>query len=64
MAKVYLKRGKIAKQPCVRCGSSESQMHHEDYSKPLEVTWLCRPCHLQVHGKKHGRYGSPSNIRA
>lgn len=25
-------------------------MHHADYDKPLEVTWLCRPCHLAVHG--------------
>lgn len=25
--------------------------HHPDYSKPLEVIWLCRQCHNQVHGK-------------
>lgn len=48
-ANVYLKRGKLVKQPCEVCGSPESQMHHDDYSKPLEVRWLCRRHHLYLH---------------
>lgn len=43
-----LKRGDIHWAPC-RCGSNESEMHHEDYGKPLEVQWLCRPCHVLEH---------------
>src|SRR5262245_57418077 len=39
-----LKRGKIKRQPCEVCGST-AQMHHDDYSRPLEVRWLCRPHH-------------------
>ena len=52
-ANTYLRRGKLLRKPCQKCGDKRSQMHHEDYSKPLAVTWLCRPCHLAVH--KHKR---------
>jgi hypothetical protein len=45
----YLKRGKLQRQPCQVCGAEKAQMHHHDYSKPLEVEWMCRPCHLQHH---------------
>lgn len=37
--------GRIEKGPCTRCGAGDAEAHHEDYSKPLEVVWLCRPCH-------------------
>jgi len=48
-ANVYLNRGKIDRKPCEKCGSPESQMHHEDYNRPTDVTWLCRECHLDHH---------------
>lgn len=48
-ANVYKKRGKLVQVPCEKCGSPKSQMHHHDYSKPLEVEWLCRPCHMTLH---------------
>lgn len=40
---------------CELCGKDHKniQAHHEDYSKPLEVVWLCVQCHNDVHnGKK------------
>ena len=46
---VYLKRGSIVKEPCAICGDSHAEAHHEDYSKPLEVIWLCREHHLSHH---------------
>lgn len=44
----YVRRGVIKKNPC-KCGSEKVEAHHHDYDKPLEVTWLCRKCHLEHH---------------
>ena len=47
-ANTYLKRGKLFKQPCEVCGGN-AQIHHPDYTKPLEIKWLCRRHHLDLH---------------
>jgi hypothetical protein len=44
MARYYLDR-----QPCERCGSVKSQAHHHDYTKPLDVNWLCSTHHAEIH---------------
>lgn len=37
-------------QLCERCKENKAvQRHHEDYSKPLEVKFLCNKCHNEVH---------------
>lgn len=42
--------GRLEKQPCAFCGCQDGlEAHHHDYSKPLDVTWLCRPCHRRFH---------------
>jgi hypothetical protein len=48
-AYTYYKRGHLTKSPCQICGDPKSQMHHDDYSKPLQVKWFCRKCHLKYH---------------
>jgi hypothetical protein len=41
--------GKLIKQPCQTCGDVKAQAHHEDYSKPLDVVWLCTTHHSERH---------------
>lgn len=40
--------GILIKSSCEICGA-KAQAHHEDYSKPLEVIWLCPIHHKQRH---------------
>lgn len=48
--KYALRVGKLVRQPCEVCGAHERiHAHHEDYSKPLEVMWLCPTHHTEVH---------------
>lgn len=46
---VYVKRGKIEKLPCGICGSERSEAHHPDHTRPLDIIWLCREHHLELH---------------
>jgi len=43
-------KGILIAQPCEICGITENiHAHHEDYSRPLEVRWLCAYHHSRVH---------------
>lgn len=42
-------RGKMLRMPCQVCGDKRSHAHHEDYSKRLEVEWLCQKHHAERH---------------
>lgn len=45
-----VRRGLLTRGSCVICGTfSEIQGHHNDYSKPLDVVWLCSEHHIWFH---------------
>ena len=47
-----IRDGKLIRLPCMYCNNPKSQAHHEDYSKPLEIEWLCFKCHRE---KRHNQ---------
>jgi len=47
--KMLRKRGKIKKLHCIICANPESEAHHNDYSDPYDITWMCRSCHMNHH---------------
>lgn len=52
----YLSKGELSKKPCEVCGNIKSEAHHADYTKPLDIIWLCDKHHKKLHIriKKHG----------
>ena len=53
-----IKKGILIPRSCEVChasgrtmadGKSRVQAHHDDYSRPLEVRWLCQQCHHEWH---------------
>src|SRR5882757_3481614 len=51
--KYAVRKGWVVKPTnCENCEQSKKlQAHHDDYSLPLSVRWLCDPCHKLTHGK-------------
>ena len=49
--RIAVANGTIIKPDCCEiCNKEHSQIeaHHEDYSKPLSVVWVCSRCHKQI----------------
>lgn len=45
-----LRDGRLKRGVCYFCGQADGvHAHHTDYSKPLDVTWLCVKCHRRLH---------------
>jgi hypothetical protein len=43
-----IRDGRVLRQPCLVCGE-KAEAHHPDYSRPLDVVWLCKEHHTEVH---------------
>lgn len=46
-----VRHGRLERQPCLICGILPVDAHHPDYSKPLDVMWLCRRHHQDEHNR-------------
>jgi hypothetical protein len=49
-----LTKGDIERQPCEICGA-KAEAHHDDYSKPFDVRWLCRAHHCELHRQENAQ---------
>ena len=45
---VRLKNGTLKKKNCEVCGEKKVDAHHEDYSKLLDIVWLCKKHHVKA----------------
>ena len=52
-------------RPCCVCGKPNAHGHHEDYTKFLEVVWLCRKHHAERHHElwKLRKDSMPKNLK-
>lgn len=58
---IAVKNGLLVKpDKCSNCGNffpiRRIHAHHSDYSRPLDVTWLCVHCHASEHSKSRGEF--------
>ncbi len=47
MVYVAVRNGSLKKKKCY-CGNKKVEAHHEDYTKPLEINWLCKKHHIKA----------------
>lgn len=51
-----LKAGTLIRpNTCSNCNvTCKPEAHHTDYTKPLDITWLCKKCHENTHHLNEG----------
>jgi hypothetical protein len=43
--------GKLERLPCIICMAPKAEAHHNNYNLPLQVLWLCKQHHEDIHHK-------------
>lgn len=49
---VAVRNGSLKRKSCVECGKKKTEAHHRDYTKPLDVMWLCKQHHIEYDRKR------------
>lgn len=62
MVRASLREFKLQSGKCSECGNGNVVAHHEDYSKPLEIVWLCKSHHSERHHELG--WGNPKDGKA
>ncbi|WP_143324344.1 hypothetical protein [Caulobacter sp. FWC2] len=50
-----IRSGHLVRQACEVCGASDVEAHHDDYSRPLSVRWLCTTHHREHHKRQRAQ---------
>lgn len=58
----HVQKGNMTRpSKCSRClKECKTEAHHEDYTKPLDIVWLCKLCHAEEHRKLNVNTSDPS----
>lgn len=71
LVRAALRKGLLTKKPCSCCNNLMTVAHHNDYARPLEVTWFCESCHKKWHllngeglnaGTEKNKLGTTKNV--
>lgn len=52
-----LASGRLVRGLCAVCDAIDVHAHHEDYSRRLDIVWLCPMHHAERHGLLHDGLG-------
>lgn len=58
LLRVAVAHGRVTKPvACEHCRGEPELLHghHTDYNKPIDVVWLCQPCHAAEHRRLKAR---------